>query len=195
MMAHYQNTERLQALLKKHQSENSPTCTGFSTSSSRRWNLESVPRSQLLNAHRSPLEVKDCWPVYHYTDSEAPLLHSSMVWYSIFFFLLSLLTIKRQAKCWCPAPPAWTSATCPHHRSPSPCQTCGFRRHRGRVNRIIEAVKQLQSTSKADAQRPTGLSRGHKRPALRLLAGWSYSGKPPYRANIALCNYRKTAKE
>lgn len=34
--------------------------------------------------HCSPPNMKDYWPVHHYTVSEAPDLHPSLIWYSLF---------------------------------------------------------------------------------------------------------------
>lgn len=97
MMAHYQNTERLQALLKKHQSENSPTLHWFLYF--QLWNLGSLPCSDWLRPW-TPLSTGSqrlltCIPL-HCLWGASLTLFSGLI-FNIFFHFI-LLTIKRQRK-------------------------------------------------------------------------------------------------
>lgn len=53
--------------------------------------------------HCSPPNMKDYWPVHHYTVSEAPDLHPSLIWYSLFSSSSSSPTDKQKwwgTYCW-----------------------------------------------------------------------------------------------
>lgn len=125
MMAHYQNTERLQALLKKHQSENSPTLHWFLYFQG--WNLESLPCSNWLRPtsectllSTGSQRLLTCIPLHWLW------LHSSMVWYSIFSSYSPRWQWKDRDSVadWLPT---WTSALpCPHHSSSSPARPVAF---------------------------------------------------------------------
>lgn len=75
----------LRDLLKKYQPKNPPTLQWFSI-------LPGVKPvrptangyTALYNPHCSPLNMKDYWPVHHYTVSKALDLHPSLIWYSLF---------------------------------------------------------------------------------------------------------------
>lgn len=189
MMAHYQNTERLQALLKKHQSENSPTFRWFLYFQG--WNLESLPCSDWLGptSECTPLSTGSqrlltCIPLHWLYGAGFTLLNGLI--FNIFFFF-TLLTINRQRKCcWLASP----HEPCASASSPSPLLVTPPDLQLSASQRSHQlnywGRQAALSTSIADAQLPTGLSGGHKRPDLRPLAGRSYSRKPPT-ALIFLC--------
>lgn len=144
MMAHYQNTEREQALLKKHQSKNSPTLHWFLHFQG--WNLESVlcrdwlrPASQCALLSAGSQRLLTCIPL-HWLRGASFTLSNGLI-FNFFFSFTPLTKDRRRVAAWLPT---WASASA---LSPPSLfvtrQTCSFQHHRGRVSRIIEAVKQL----------------------------------------------------
>lgn len=142
MMAHYQNTERLQGLLKKHQSKNSPTSHWFLYFQG--WNLEGAalqwlakPSSWIHTAHHWKSKIADL-----YTITLTPRHQFyTLQWSGIQYFLLLRPADNKKTE-------EVLLTGFPHEPWSPPLlfvtrQTCSFQHHRGRVNRIIEAVKQL----------------------------------------------------
>lgn len=125
MMAHYQNTERLQGLLKKHQSKNSPTSHWFLYFLG--WNLEGLlcsdwpspaPEYTLLTTGSQRLLT--CIPSHRLQGTSFTLFSGPV--FNI-FFCFALLTIKRQRRC------CWQASHMnpgPHHRSSSPARPAAF---------------------------------------------------------------------
>lgn len=113
MMA--QNTERLQGLLKKHQSENTPNLE-----SSLRW-----PTSECTPL--APLEVKGCWPVCVTPSRRLHVWHSPIVSHSILPpFVPSRWQIKDGGSAATAFPREPTPPPRPHHRSSSPTRPAAF---------------------------------------------------------------------
>lgn len=184
MMAHYQNTERLQALLKKHQSENSlvSLLPGVKLWESTLWRL-AENNSWMHTTLRWKSTIAD---LYTITLTRRHQFYTPQ-WSDIqYFLLLALLTIKRWRKC------CWLGSHMNQHlrlvpiialRHPPDLRLSASQRSR----QLNYWGRQSSSIDKpTDAQLPTGLSKGHKRPDLRPLAACGSSEKAP-RGLIFLC--------
>ena len=191
MMAHDQNTERLQALLKKHQSENTPTSHWVSlTSRGETW--ESLPCSDWPTSECTVLSTGSrslltCIPLHRLRGAGFTLLNA--VIFNIFLLFFPRLKINKTEEVLLPGfPHEPAPPPCPRRRHPSDLQLSAPQR----LHQLNYWGRQeAPSTSIADAQLPTGLSEGHKRPNLRLLAAWRYSGKPPTGLMVLCANMEK----
>lgn len=197
MMAHYQNTERLQALLKKHQSENSPTLHWFLYFQG--WNLESLPCSnwRRLTSECTPLSAGSqrlltCIPFHWLWGASFTLLNGLI--FNIFFFFhpadnkqteeVSLTGFPHE-----PAPPPCP----PHHCSSSPARPAALS-----ITEVAstELLRPSSSSINKHSWRPTshwavqGPQKTRPEALGRLKLFWETSCG----ANIALCNYSITAK-
>lgn len=138
------------------------------------------------NVHWSPLEVKNCWPVYHYTEWRQAFY--TLQWSDIQYFLFfTLLTIKRQRKC-CQLASPMNQRLRPHHPSSSPARPVSFS-----ITEVMSTELLRPSSSSIDKHnwRPTshwavqGPQKTRPEALGRLKLFWETSS----RANIAWRNY------
>lgn len=129
MMAHYQNTERLRALLKKHQSKNSPTLHWFLYFQG--WNLESLPCGDGLRPasdctwlSTGSQRLLTCIPLHWLWGANFTLFNSLI--FNIFLLLHPADNKTDRKRCRIASRMNHTPPLCPHHRSSSPARPAAF---------------------------------------------------------------------
>lgn len=143
-MAHYRNTERLRALLKKHQSKIPQHGNGFST-----FRGEASPpcSHRLTRSECTPLptgsqRLLTCIPLLWLRAASFTLLTGLM--FNIFFFTPMTIKGQRGTRCW--------PALAPIAPAPPPSLSVTRGSQHSSVNRMIAAATQQQLKSSTDAQ-------------------------------------------